>query len=144
MEMDSRLYNCAHCHKQCVICSCCDRGNIYCQKCSQEARKGSLKASGRRYQNTPQGKRNHAARQRRYRQRQREKLKIVTHHSSSSPITDDLLPTVLDETKLKTILKKEDQNPCHFCGRLSSAFLRMGFIQSKIRVQRKMLCALGP
>jgi hypothetical protein len=30
METDARLFNCARCHRQVVICSRCDRGNLYC------------------------------------------------------------------------------------------------------------------
>jgi len=40
MQSSARLFNCARCRRQVVICSHCDRGNIYCSKrCSQTARR---------------------------------------------------------------------------------------------------------
>ena len=42
MQSSARLFNCARCRCQVVICSHCDRGNIYCGKrCSQTARRQS-------------------------------------------------------------------------------------------------------
>ena len=34
----ARLFNCARCGDQVVICSCCDRGHCYCQGCALAAR----------------------------------------------------------------------------------------------------------
>ena len=42
MQSSARLFNCARCRCQVVICSHCDRGNIYCGKrCSETARRQS-------------------------------------------------------------------------------------------------------
>jgi len=50
MEPFARLYQCARCHHQVVICSECDRGNLYCAGgCARAARTGSLRAAGRRF-----------------------------------------------------------------------------------------------
>ena len=79
MELSSRLFNCALCHIQCVICSPCDNGQIYCSPdCSRSARKKSCNEGEKRYQQTPKGKLNHALRQKRYRERE---CKIVTDHT---------------------------------------------------------------
>ena len=79
MEPSVRLYNCARCHHQVIICSPCDRGNIYCAgPCAQAARKASLKAAGKRYQRSCRGRLKHAERQRRYRARRKK----VTHQDS--------------------------------------------------------------
>jgi hypothetical protein len=45
MDTDARLFNCARCHRQVVICSRCDRGNLYCgSQCAQSARGESVRA----------------------------------------------------------------------------------------------------
>ena len=104
MENTARLYNCVRCHHQVTICSHCDRGNIYCGKsCADSARRTSLRAAGRRYQNSRRGRLKHADRQRHYRSRRKK----VTHHSSpESPASDPLItrseqpePVVVIENK---------------------------------------------
>jgi hypothetical protein len=59
----ARLYHCGRCRLQVLICSCCDRGNIYCNKgCAEEARRSAQREAGKRYQSTDRGRRNHAKR----------------------------------------------------------------------------------
>jgi hypothetical protein len=66
-----RFFSCPLCDKETAICSRCDRGQRYCtKKCSQQARRESVGASGRRYQQTEKGKAKHAARQAAYQLRQ--------------------------------------------------------------------------
>lgn len=130
MEKDARLFNCICCLQQTMICSCCDRGNIYCSsECSQAARADYVQAAGRRYQNTRRGKSKHAARQRRYRQRQKEK---VTHQGSPLLCDDGLLPFELSELITAAIQSIEDIS-CHFCGKGCSRFLRIGFMRHRSR-----------
>jgi len=75
MQSSARLFNCARCRCQVVICSYCDRGNIYCGKrCSETARRQSRREASGRYQKTRRGRLSHAERQRRYRQRRRQKV----------------------------------------------------------------------
>ena len=75
----ARLFVCAGCRRQVLICSCCDRGQIYCAgNCAPYARRCSLRAAGRRYQTSRRGRLAHAVRARRYRAR----VKKVTHHGS--------------------------------------------------------------
>ena len=47
----ARLFLCAGCRLEVLICSRCDRGNIYCGKgCASEARRIAQRAAQRRYQ----------------------------------------------------------------------------------------------
>jgi hypothetical protein len=128
METDARLFNCARCHCQVVICSHCDRGQIYCGvDCAQLARAASLRAAGDRYQRSRQGRFTHAARQRRYRQRQQQK---VTHQGSPASGSHASLVT---QVKRQVPLaawpadRVDEQCICHFCGRICSFFLRLDF-----------------
>ena len=79
MDLPGRRYHGAGCRTAVLICSDCDRGQRYCTTpCADEARRQSIRASGRRYQDSSRGRHTHAERQRRYRARQQ----IVTHQGS--------------------------------------------------------------
>ena len=47
MQSSARLFNCARCRRQVVICSHCDRGNRYCGKRCAQSRPPSIPARGR-------------------------------------------------------------------------------------------------
>jgi len=82
-ERAYRLYNCERCQVQVRICERCDHGNVYCAgECAKIRRRESQRRSQARYQRSHQGARRHAARQCRWRERQRQKIKIVTHQGS--------------------------------------------------------------
>lgn len=131
MQTDARLFNCARCFKQVVICSGCDRGNIYCTKsCATLSRKRSLKTAGNKYQQTKAGKIKHAARQQSYRQKQKK----VTHHSSLIPTTNDLLITERSFDLINTSTTSTKQIQCHFCGKFCSVYVRTGFKRDHLRV----------
>jgi len=124
MEPFARLYQCARCHHQVVICSDCDRGNLYCAGgCARAARTGSLRAAGQRYQRTRRGRFKHAERQRRYRSR----CKKVTHQGSPEPPPHDPLTTRAEEPLLPGVIEEEGIR-CHFCRRLCGDFLRLDFL----------------
>ncbi|MCP4995618.1 MAG: hypothetical protein GY934_17860 [Gammaproteobacteria bacterium] len=126
MENTARLYNCARCHSHVTICSYCDRGNIYCSgHCTNVARNESLRAAGKRYQNTYRGRLKHAERQRCYRSR----YKKVTHQGSPEPPSNDPLTTRSDTPAAVAIIENEGIR-CHFCGRLCSAFLRLEYLHT--------------
>ena len=120
----ARLYHCARCHAQTVICHCCDRGNIYCKDCALPARQEAIRRASKRYQESPQGRLNHAARQRRYRERQTEK---VTHNGSietESPVghfTKDNPPVSWNRVSSQSLF-------CHFCFAICSQFLRVDYL----------------
>lgn len=124
MEANARLYNCAKCRNQVIICSSCDRGNIYCPTCSKLARKQSLCVADRRYQNTLRGKLKHAARQKHYRDRLKKK---VTDHGSPIISTNDLLPPQPSEQKIRTA----EPIICHFCGNYCSSYVRQRFLHRR-------------
>ncbi len=129
MPTSSRLYHCIRCRAQVVICRRCDRGQRYCTNgCSQEARDASRKRASKKYQTTRAGRFNNAARQRRFRTRQKQK---VTHHRSIQiPLHDVLLSKPsspqCDEKKLdiKTFMA------CHYCGVAADGFFRSDFLRT--------------
>ena len=124
MEKTCRLFNCEKCHKQVLICSHCDRGNIYCSKeCSRQARTESSQTAGKRYQNTHQGRMNHAHRQSIYRARQNKEIEKVTHQGSNEitihvPLEVKELPEDNRSTNEKHVF-------CDFCGCACSDFIRL-------------------
>jgi hypothetical protein len=80
-----RFFLCALCRQQVLICSRCDRGQIYCAGgCRLDARRMRRRETASRYQRSRSGRFMHAARSRRYRARE----KIVTHHGSPTPPPD--------------------------------------------------------
>jgi hypothetical protein len=88
MEPVGRMFLCGRCRAQVVLCSHCDRGNVYCGPgCAEIRRQESIRAAGSRYQRSRSGRFAHAARMRRYRERQRE----VTHHGSGAVAANALL-----------------------------------------------------
>ena len=128
MQSSARLFNCARCRCQVVICSHCDRGNLYCGKrCSQAARRQSVRAAGERFQKSRRGRFAHAERQRRYRRRRRQK---VTHQGSLPGPPDETLPvesrTSAERGEVPAAVAGEGIR-CHLCGRLCSEFVRQGF-----------------
>lgn len=144
MEKTARLFNCARCHRQVIICSDCDRGNIYCGlQCSQPARKGSVIAAGRRYQTSFRGRLKHAERQRRYQERQKEKM---THQGSSDLPDRDLLPPETTEMDKHPASSASDGIRCHFCRKVCSKLLRVRFLRNEPQQKEHMLprWPLGP
>jgi hypothetical protein len=132
MESTGRFFLCARCRAQVVICSHCDRGQIYCTAdCTQVARRHSLREAGRRYQSSRRGRFNHAERTRRYRAR----LKNVTHQASLVPAAGDLLPassTPQVGAALAVISAALPKPVCHFCGGPRSAFVRIGPLRRRV------------
>jgi hypothetical protein len=128
MEASARLFNCTYCSRQAIICSCCDRGNIYCcHECSQLARIKSLHEAGQRYQNSLKGRHKHADRQKLYRLRLINK---VTHHTSPILPNGDLLHEPCKQEK-RLIQPATKIVHCHFCGSHCSPFLRFRFLRSR-------------
>ncbi len=134
METSARLYNCARCHQQVILCSHCDYGNIYCfDGCAQEAKILSLREANKRYRESPLGRQNAARRQAEFRQRNRleessdpssepSPEKKVTHQGSEeepapAPIASESIEGDVGEYH------------CHCCGRPVDFYLRSGFIR---------------
>src|ERR1700730_3523255 len=83
-----RRFLCVRCRAPVLVCSHCDRGQIYCAGgCAQEARACAQRAAGQRYQESFRGRLKHAARAAHHRARQ----KIVTHQGSPREPRDDVV-----------------------------------------------------
>jgi hypothetical protein len=127
-----RLFLCARCRVQVLICSRCDRGQVYCGRgCSGPARQAAQRAAGRRYQASRPGRFAHAARARRYRARQ----KIVTHQGSAATGAGDLLPS---EAAAPTIASAPEpvgldahSAHCHLCRARCAEAVRQGFLRRR-------------
>lgn len=126
MKPSSRLFNCVGCYAQTVVCSDCDRGQIYCgQVCSRPARLESHRAANKRYQQSFKGRMNHASRQQRY----RELKKIVTDHSSMPVMESVVLLSVEIPCSEPEIQSVVGCDVCHFCKKPVTSFFRYGFLQ---------------
>jgi hypothetical protein len=124
MELSARLYNCVRCHIQVIICSPCDRNNIYCgSTCSRAARQTSCKMASKRYQKTHRGRLKNAERQRRYRRHQKNK---VTHHSSPVLPPHVVLPGQSYERISEAL---SGHYHCHFCGKPCSPLFRSDYLR---------------
>lgn len=127
MKHSPRLFHCLKCSTQVLICSHCDRGQIYCsKKCSSDARRTSCREAEKRYQLTLCGKIKHALRQKRYRMRQKEK---VTDHGSIATAQDALLESVKNETTASDKSKDYSKKQCSFCKKVVSMWIRSGFLR---------------
>ena len=140
----ARLFLCAapDCRTQALICSDCDRGHIYCADCAPHARRRSLREAGRRYQASRRGRIRHAARSRRYRSRKhRAGENNVTHHGSPPDRTNALLtadPAVEEQLPMDSRSSaRRQQWCCLYCGRRCSEHIRQGFLQRRVRRNRR-------
>jgi hypothetical protein len=150
-----RLFVCAWCGCEVVVCSCCDRGQIYCGvDCAGQARRQTLRGAGRRCQQTRRGRRMHAARMARYRAKLPSLAcslaqssagvavgmpddgwprEIVTHHGSPAPPTGDWVAAGATAMPRDDATPAEPPGPamthCHWCGRCCLLPLRRGFLR---------------
>jgi uncharacterized lipoprotein YehR (DUF1307 family) len=140
MKINSaRFVICTGCYHQFIICSYCDRGNIYCgANCSSLARKKFQKDAGKRYQASLNGKLHHAARQSRYRARKNK----VTHHTSKQQSSYVSLSV---KTNNQTLLFTQvlAENYCCFCGKPCLELVRVNFLQ-KSSSNKKRNSSLQP
>lgn len=128
----ARFFLCAGCRAQALICSCCDRGQIYCAgDCGPDARRWRQRAAGARYQASRRGRLRHAERARQYRAR----CKNVTHQGSLPPPPDDFLesgsPTIASDATTSVVEPQRPVSRCHWCGRRCSDLVRQGFLRRR-------------
>ena len=129
MKHVPRLFQCVLCHTQSRVCSKCDRGQIYCGTvCAVFARKKSMKLAGIRYQRTFNGKRNHAARQARYRMRQKE---IVTHQGSPSRPQHAPMNSLENKAENTENGHVKLALTCYFCKKPVSDWIRNDFLRRR-------------
>lgn len=133
ISSSARLYQCQRCRRQVMVCQPCDYGQRYCAHgCRQRARKDACKRAQQKYQNSHKGRMTNALRQRRFRQRQKAKLKKVTHQTSLSSSANDLLiQKRVAHKKTPKKPKTHNQNVCHFCGCRCGPLFRVGFLKKR-------------
>jgi len=135
MDPSARLFHCARCHCQVVLCRRCDRGHVYCANgCAQLARRASVQRAGARYRATRRGRLINALRQRRFRARQQK----VTHHRSAPVVATAVLPVSTkrpDSPPLNGTVYRSGEIQCHRCGGNCNPFLRRDFLRSTARVR---------
>lgn len=78
-EPSARRFVCERCRTPVLVCSHCDRGQIYCAGgCGAMARGERQRDAARRYQCSRRGRFKHAARTRRWRERQAVSTRLAT------------------------------------------------------------------
>jgi len=128
----ARLFVCVGCRSQALICSCCDRGQIYCaDDCASRARRGAQRDAGRRYQDSRRGRLAHAERARRYRARR----KNVTHQGSPPSPLDDLVPSgplaIAGGARVSDDRSRRLASHCHWCGRRCPELVRQVLLRRR-------------
>lgn len=92
MDRAARLFLCARCRDQVLLCSHCDRGQQYCGRaCSSMSRRERRRQTAQRYQSSRGGQLKHAARSASWRRRRRSQgragagddIDKVTHQGCS-------------------------------------------------------------
>jgi len=141
MSASARLYFCARCRAQVMICRRCDRGQIHCSShCANEARRASVREAGQRYQQGRPGRFCHAQRQRAYRIRRAASPTPppapvpsaddkVTHQGSVNPDARDEVVLARDRSCQRVHRSITRRVGCRFCGEPCSEFLRWGFLR---------------
>jgi hypothetical protein len=147
MERPARLFLCARCRDQVLLCSDCDRGNRYCSSaCANQARDAAQREAARRYQCSHRGRLAHAARSRRWRRgRQCEaqhEANNVTHQGSQATSADaplavwthDSATSSLDDIAAAALAPQDPNVPttpwlCCRCGVPLSNRVRQGFLR---------------
>lgn len=128
-EASCRMFLCARCRSQVLVCRQCDRGQTYCiGSCAQEARRDRQREARRRYQATPRGHALHAERSRRYRARSR----CVTDQGPAEERKAGSLLALRAhaETGEQSVSSKfAGYRLCHRCGRSASAFVRLSALR---------------
>jgi len=150
VDHPARLFVCARCHAQVLVCSRCDRGQRYCTRaCSRAARMDSQRDAARRYQRSRAGRLAHAARSRRWRQRQRDREQpcgeaaalnggvpqFVTHQGSvMQPGDAPLAPDELAGDAAGEIERASPLPPsCCRCAAAQPPWVRQGFLRHGMR-----------
>ena len=165
MDQPARLYLCARCRVQVILCSRCDRGNRYCGRvCWRQARTEARRQAAQRYQRSWRGRVCHAQRSRRWRQRRAARdaacdagvnAQNVTHQGSrpgaaSAPLaawthdstTVDVAGTAADiaapiATQAPVIATVATSWVCRRCGQRQPAALRLGFLRHGLPACRR-------
>ena len=141
-DQSARLFLCACCRIQVLVCRQCDRGQRYCTDgCAGATRQALQRDSAQRYQRSRTGRFKHAMRTRRWRARQVALANIVTHQGSQDGPSDAVLPATQTSALASTqpcsstmsIAATAADRPhawrCHWCCAPCAALVRQGFIR---------------
>ena len=124
-----REYRCGRCQRVVSICRFCDRGQRYCgPTCSSLARRESQREASRRYQQTEEGRRNHAARQNNYERRRRETLARQDVEQSGVPLKKRVGRMRKSSRRQRARI---GASTCCWCQRHVSGWVRMSFISNR-------------
>jgi predicted RNA-binding Zn-ribbon protein involved in translation (DUF1610 family) len=66
-----RRFHCLSCGSEVILCSCCDRGNVYCRSCGAERALARRRRAQAAYRSTVRGRKVRALAERRRRERRR-------------------------------------------------------------------------
>jgi hypothetical protein len=142
MRPDYRRFLCDLCSQAVYLCSWCDRGNRYCgPECSGAARRRSQREAGRRYQQTPRGRRLHASRQADYRARKARQQSDVTHQGTPPPSVS-VSVAACETTPSCPLPTAAWRSPCpgpsrcSFCGHPCRPVVRHDFLRRRRRYGR--------
>lgn len=154
-DQTGRLFLCARCQAQVLVCSHCDRGQRYCANgCAKITRRSRQREAGKRYQQSRVGQHKHAARMHQWRKRRAIAAKIVTYHGSPATPADAALqtnesppaispdsqaqppcrPIASDSIALSATANTRISMPallwrCHWCQSPCPALVRQGFLR---------------
>ena len=159
VEIEGRLFLCAGCRAQVLLCSRCDRGNRYCDRtCWRRVHDAARREAADRYQRSYRGRHAHAARTRRWRERRVECAQNVTHqgsparradasllawtHDCTASALDDVTdvasnPVATDTTALSPAPACIGPWRCRHCGGPLSACVRQDFLRHRWRAVRR-------
>ena len=156
MDMDrtARLFLCARCRDQVLLCSHCDRGQQYCSRaCSILSRRERRRETARRYQSSRRGRLKHAARAACWRARRRAlrqasalgEIDKVTHQgcphapcdvsllACQTPSACQITTTVADLANDSAPVSAGSASPtvlaCRRCTHRLVPHLRLGFLR---------------
>ena len=88
MTRSARLFLCARCRDQVLLCSHCDHGQQYCSRtCSGIRRRERRRETARHYQSSVRGRLKHAARSASWRSRQRRSVRADAPQDQANKVT---------------------------------------------------------
>ena len=147
LDRPARLFLCAGCRVQVVLCSRCDRGNRYCSRtCWRQTHDLARREAACRYQHSRGGRLRHAARSQRWRQRtalraaecdgaditghtdaDADAAHKVTHQGSPPWVAAAPLAACTHDIAATTAPPQARR--CHRCAAAQPDWLRQGFLR---------------
>ena len=143
LDRPARLFLCAGCRVQVVLCTQCDCGNRYCSRtCWRQTHDLARREAACRYQRSRGGSVRHAARSHRWRQRTALRAAEgdgaahkVTHQGSLSGVAAAPLAACTPDIAATTVESTTDApasptvRRCHRCAAEQPDWLRQGFLR---------------